>query len=148
MAELDGSSAVWYFAYGANMASSVLVKQRKIQPLKVVSNVLIKSHVLTFGLLGVPYNEPALASLSPRASQDTTTCSSSSVPPVHGVAFLLSTDDFTRVVISEGAGIAYKPVRLVAYSSDSIMEVITLVAKKPAAVPRYPSKRYLVCFPF
>lgn len=82
----------WYFAYGANMASSVFVVKRKIQPLRT-EVALIKSHSLCFNIKGVPYSEPALAGLRERTSQDL---------PVVGVAYFLTQDDFTRVVASEG----------------------------------------------
>lgn len=47
----DDSARGWYFAYGANMAASVLVTRRKIQPLRA-EIVCIKSHALCFNIIG------------------------------------------------------------------------------------------------
>lgn len=82
----------WYFAYGANMAASVFAVKRKIQPLQT-EVASIRSHCLCFNIKGIPYSEPALGGLRERRPQDL---------PVFGVAYLLTQDDFIRVVASEG----------------------------------------------
>ncbi|KAF2235239.1 hypothetical protein EV356DRAFT_120998 [Viridothelium virens] len=136
---MDGnSSAIWYFAYGANMASSVLAR-RSLAPLEVCSNVTVPDCKLSFDLLGVPYNEPALASLTAKTStREFAVC---------GVAYLLSTADLSRLVTSEGGAVAYMVTKVVGVLPNrGPLNMITLVAKKPAARSRVPSKRYLVSF--
>lgn len=82
----------WYFAYGSNMLSDVFIARRRIQPLKSEVAV-IRTHTLCFNVMGVPYTDPAMGGLRPAEEQDL---------PVHGVAYLLSSEDMTRMTISEG----------------------------------------------
>ena len=130
--------SMWYFAYGANMASSVLSGQRKIYPAQQVP-AIINKYALSFDLLGIPYSEPAMANLMLRDSRHSL--------PVHGVACLISHDDFARIIATEGAGVAYATLRtrarIVASEAQDI-DVYTLVSRKPAARARCPSIRYLV----
>lgn len=132
---------IWYCAYGSNMLSSVLCDRRKVST-KRVAPVKIHDYVLTFSLLGVPYNEPAMANIEPSSR-----ASEKSKPTIaHGVAFLISPVDFARIIASEGGGITYRPVKLKVTALDQSNEnfhVHTLLAKSPAPVPRLPSKRYM-----
>ena len=135
--EIDG---IWYFAYGSNMVSAILKGQRKISPLRAVP-AKIDDHVLKFSLLGVPYNEPAMANLEPLSVIH------GKVKPIaaHGVAFLISPQDFTQIIASEGGGITYRSTRVRATALDqpgNYVDAHTLVAKKPATLPRLPSERY------
>lgn len=86
------SSAQWYFAFGSNLCESVFLRRRGIHPLE--SRVVkIDTHCLCFNVLFVPYLDPAMAGLAKRREGEVA---------VHGVAYLLSDDDFVRMIVSEG----------------------------------------------
>ena len=143
---------IWYFAYGSNMRASVMENRG----VKVVAGegAVILSHVLRFDIFGVPYSEPAMASIAPVESlpSDQTKILP---PPVHGVAYLVSHADYVRLLISEGAGTAYEEIELQAQLLDRskdvetearVITVKTLVARYPfrQSAPPRPSARYLV----
>ena len=93
----DGLEKVWYFAYGANISSSVFTDRRKIVPLQT-EPATIRSHALCFNAMGIPYSEPAMEGLLERRGAD----DASEKPSVLGVMYLLSPRDFPRVIASEG----------------------------------------------
>ncbi|KAK8856635.1 membrane dipeptidase GliJ [Apiospora arundinis] len=129
MATHDSKDEVWYFAYGSNMRSSVL-EGRGIRPL-ANRRAVIPSYVLTFDVFGVPYSEPAMASIALRHSAATARCTGKEAPPpVNGVAYLLSSQDFRTLVLSEGAGVAYTEVQLEAYSADGAVPTASAAAEK------------------
>ncbi|KAK6849423.1 hypothetical protein PG995_013256 [Apiospora arundinis] len=129
MATHDSKDEVWYFAYGSNMRSSVL-EGRGIRPL-ANRRAVIPSYVLTFDVFGVPYSEPAMASIALRHSAATARCTGKEAPPpVNGVAYLLSSQDFRTLVLSEGAGVAYTEVQLEAYSADGAAPTASAAAEK------------------
>ncbi|OAQ67507.1 membrane dipeptidase GliJ [Purpureocillium lilacinum] len=149
---LDMADKVWYFAYGSNMKSSVM-ERRGMKPL-AVKQLVIPSHILTFDIFGVPYTEPAMASIAERetltgpqrAGRDK---HQQPPPPVHGIGYLLSAGDFKNLVVSEGAGTAYTEVELQAQilgpserGGDSL-PVRTLVGRYPFRPNPLPSARYL-----
>ncbi|KAI0456056.1 membrane dipeptidase-domain-containing protein [Xylaria acuta] len=136
--------SIWYFAYGSNMRESVMVR-RGIRPL-AKKLVVVPSHVLCFDVFGVPYAEPAMASITARSM------SAPSQPPVHGIAYALSASDFWSLIVSEGAGIAYSEVQLQATildnhdqgaGMDATLSVRTLIARYPFCPNPLPSSRYL-----
>ena len=92
----EAAECLWYFAYGANMSSVVFTTRRKIQPLKAEVAV-IKTHVLCFDVMGMPYSDPANGGLRSRNEVD-----NGNKPPVTGVAYMLTQQDLARVVASEG----------------------------------------------
>jgi gliotoxin/aspirochlorine biosynthesis gamma-glutamylcyclotransferase len=131
-------SAVWYFAYGANMSSASFSGIRKVRPIDVVPAV-IDDYALSFDLLGVPYSEPAVANLIPNDSPR--------MSPVHGVAYLVSQQDLERIIATEGGGVAYRSMHARAKTITTYprtLEICTLVARWPASHARRPSTRYLV----
>lgn len=77
------------------------------------------------------------------------------VPPVHGIAYLLSGEEYQRMIISEGAGVAYENVELEARTveagsagvavAEAEMTVRTLTARFPFRPEAIPSARYMVC---
>ena len=147
------ASEVWYFAYGSNMRPSVMTN-RGLSPL-ATEKALIPSHVLTFDVFGVPYSEPAMASIAegPTSSICESYGDSSKIPPVHGIAYLLPLAEYKNLVISEGAGIAYRESELTGclLAAQGIhgnvqrkIVMRTLVAKYPFRPNAAPSKRYLV----
>ncbi|OCK94727.1 uncharacterized protein K441DRAFT_610765 [Cenococcum geophilum 1.58] len=135
-------SGHWYFAYGSNMSASVFTTRRKIEPLQT-EVACIKSHTLCFNIMGVPYSDPGMGGL--RKIEDGE--ESAGIGPVFGVAYLLSRDNFGRVIASEGGGIAYKVVRLAAtFQKDgSVVPVYTLVGRHEidSSYERLPSARYM-----
>ena len=155
MSSHDNSSAddrnpegVWYFAYGSNMASTVM-NRRGVTPLRA-HNAIGPSHVLVFDVFGVPYSEPAMAGIARRPYD-------SDSPPVHGVAYLLAETDYTRILVSEGAGVGYREVgiqlRLLPlaagpatepHGDGPMIEARTLMARFPFQPNALPSARYLV----
>lgn len=139
----------WYFAYGSNMRSSVM--QGRGLTILAAEMVKIPSHQLSFDVFGIPYSEPAMASICLAGSQRRPPEQGSN-PPVHGMAFLLSQADYVRLLVSEGAGTAYEDVELDATSFEAVgvvdrtIQVHTLVARYPfrADFPPRPSARYMV----
>jgi hypothetical protein len=148
---------VYYFAYGSNMRSSVMEK-RGIRPQKVLP-AFVPGYYLTFDIFGVPYTEPSMASISKAVRS----CSQSRdgngggnkeiVPYVHGLAYLISFEEYRRLIASEGGGIGYDEVMIDAISlGDGVdstvgpvsIRVHTLVAKFPRRPNPSPSRRYLV----
>ncbi len=158
----DHMRQTWYFAYGSNMRASVLQNRGVTAIAKEI--VVVPTHILSFDVFGVPYSEPAMASITSRKSQPAGT--TDQVPAVHGVAYLVSQADYVRLLASEGAGTAYKEIECDAFpaqygndygsgdgkeaktttTTSAAFRVCTLVARfpfRPNAPPR-PSKRYLV----
>lgn len=148
----DPANSLWYFAYGSNMSSSVICGRRNITPLR--KQILsIPGYVLCFHHPGVPYREPAFASIRQRIPG-----TDDEIPDVCGTAYEVSCQDFATIVATEGGGLSYKitkvqdagivweahqPVK--GRSNDNIeREVYTLIAKWPSAFDRRPTKRYMV----
>ncbi|KAI1917597.1 hypothetical protein LOZ53_006195 [Ophidiomyces ophidiicola] len=155
--EADGR--VWYFAYGSNMNSETFTAHRGIKPLATVP-VRIPGWMLSFDIYGMPYQEPSFSSISqipPRVEKFVQAAASASAevapPPVHGTAYLVSHEDYISIIGSEGGGIAYDEIEVLAQSvtqdGDNKMpirspfKVMTLVRAYGPTVPRHPSKRYL-----
>ncbi|KAL2412770.1 Gamma-glutamyl cyclotransferase gliK [Exophiala dermatitidis] len=140
-------SAIWYFGYGSNIRSASMTK-REITPLQAQA-VVVPSHILTFDIFGIPCAEPAFASIA--TYQDIgETQQHTQVPPVHGVAYLLTRDDYRRLVLSEGSGVGYDEIQAEAfpiantdYTPGKGIMVHTLKAKYPFRPNRAPSVRYM-----
>ncbi|KAG6276286.1 hypothetical protein E4U47_000139 [Claviceps purpurea] len=137
----EPATAAWYFGFGANMSASVFIERRKIRPLRTEA-ACIPTHALCFNVLGIPYMDPGNGGIRPLNPDDTdaTAC-------VHGVAYLLTSDDLKRVILSEGGGIAYQVARLNAklLLDDSPIVVDTLIGRHnvDASNERLPSARYI-----
>ncbi|KAJ6445343.1 cytochrome P450 monooxygenase monooxygenase [Purpureocillium lavendulum] len=143
---LEVGDKVWYFAYGSNMKSSVM-ERRGMKPF-AAKKLVVPSHVLTFDIFGVPYTEPAMASIAERdTAGQAGRGKESPPPPVHGIGYLLSAGDFKNLVVSEGAGTAYTEVELDARVLDDdqsdALPVRTLVGRYPFRPNPLPSARYL-----
>ncbi|OBT39502.1 hypothetical protein VE00_10400 [Pseudogymnoascus sp. WSF 3629] len=161
----SSSASVWYFAYGSNMRASVMTGRGL--HIAATQAVVLPSHMLTFDIFGIPYTEPAMASISPRPRphsgiQNRCGIPLEQAPDVHGAAYLLSKSDFTKLVLSEGAGTAYREIEVEALvlpppgnvtdTSEVTVEVTsastsirakTLVARYPFRPNAAPSARYL-----
>ncbi|CAD6564763.1 MAG: hypothetical protein ASARMPREDX12_004426 [Alectoria sarmentosa] len=155
----DSAEKVWYFAYGSNMLTSVM-RNRGITTL-AKEMVVVPSHVLSFDVFGVPYSEPAMASITRKEEflRSDQGKADHHLPPVHGVAYLISHADYLRLLVSEGAGTAYEEVDLEAVPIQNteegegdkgeepikVLKVHALIAKYPFRQnfsPR-PATRYL-----
>jgi hypothetical protein len=135
--------SVWYLGYGSNMKSSVM-SSRKIQPLESCP-VKVPDYVLTFDVFGLPYSEPAMASISRWTMDDPN--SQGSVPCVHGVAYRLSAAHMRRLVATEGGGVAYHMIEMEAFrinGNGADLKLRTLVARYPRRPNAAPSLRYRV----
>lgn len=143
------SENIWYFAYGSNMSSSKFIGGRGIHPLDV-ARVRLPCWTMTMEIPGLPYSEPAFSSIRP--SEDAT---DSTVPDVIGVAYLISPDQYRRVIASEGGGIAYSDISVEAVpltDEDAartgpgplVRTLGTILARHP---PARPSERYMVRAP-
>lgn len=156
------SAPVWYFAYGSNI-SFKRMSSRGIIPIETLP-VAVPTHILTFDIFGIPYAEPSFASIAQICSCRTGapisgqfqdgkwTNADSSIPPVHGVAYLLTAKDYRRLIISEGSGVGYNEIEVKAYAlyktaadnTERSLLAKTLVAKFPWRPNRAPSARYRV----
>ncbi|KAF2831118.1 hypothetical protein CC86DRAFT_282137, partial [Ophiobolus disseminans] len=128
-----------YFAYGSNMYATVFLERRGICLLKSL-RACLETWCLCFNVLFLPYRDPGMASLRERTGD----CDGISV---HGVALLLSAADFIKLIISEGASVAYKVVDATAHPLNGAeqFEVRTLVARQMYRFQssRCPSERYM-----
>lgn len=136
---------IWYFAYGSNMMQPVM-DSRGLTPC-AVEKVVVPSYILTFDVFGVPYSEPAMASIAKRSVMRQEV-NQPEPPTVHGVAYLLSQAQYAKLVVSEGAGIAYVEIEVDAMvlGSEPPRAIVTrtLVARYPFRPNALPSARYLV----
>ncbi|KAF5701455.1 microsomal dipeptidase precursor [Fusarium mundagurra] len=129
------------------MASTTL-KRRQLSP-KDSRHVFVPSHVLCFDMFGVPYMEPAMVGIRERTPVDDT----KATPSVHGMAYLLSREEYHRLIVSEGAGAAYVEMELMARAcsigvtargaSCEEIPVLTLMARFPFRPEALPSVRYM-----
>ncbi|KAM0713944.1 hypothetical protein Q7P37_010907 [Cladosporium fusiforme] len=137
----EAEKPVWYFGYGSNMKSSVM-SSRKIEPLEICP-VKIPDYILTFDVFGLPYSEPAMASISRYAMDDL--YSQSRVPCAHGIAYRLSTADMRRLIATEGGGVAYRLIEvegILLSDNGPGIKLRTLVARYPRRPNAAPSARY------
>ncbi|EWG55293.1 hypothetical protein FVEG_17492 [Fusarium verticillioides 7600] len=144
---MQDSDMVWYFAFGSNMASTTM-ERRQLSP-RDSRPVLVPSHVLCFDVFGVPYMEPAMAGIRERTPAD----DAEATPSVHGMAYLLSREEYHRLIVSEGAGVAYVEMELIARTCSTgftaraatceEIPVRTLMARFPFRPEALPSVRYL-----
>jgi hypothetical protein len=147
---------VWYFGFGSNLKITVM-RSRGIEPLDV-KPVRVPEYILTFDVFGLPYSEPAMASITRyEVDADKNSIAVSNPPIVHGVAYLLSRADLLRLIGTEGGGVAYREIIVEGFpihtgpgnvDDEEDMKPIsmtTLVARYPRRPNAAPSARYLVC---
>jgi hypothetical protein len=121
-------TAVHYFSFGANM-SSVVLRRRRIVFLSR-EPARLRGHRLVFDLAGIPWVEPAFASIVPDPEHD-----------VYGVLYRLTPDQLQRVNSYEGPGYSLIKVEVEGERSGT-RQCSTYRAKRPASGLR-PSRRYL-----
>jgi hypothetical protein len=120
--------AVHYFAFGANM-SSVVLRRRGIAVLSR-ERARLRGHRLVFDLAGIPWVEPAFASIVPDPECD-----------VYGVLYRLTPDQLERINGYEGPGYSFIEVEVEGERSG-IQRSSTYQTRRPTAGLR-PSRRYL-----
>ncbi|EJC99510.1 uncharacterized protein FOMMEDRAFT_113015 [Fomitiporia mediterranea MF3/22] len=157
---------LWYLAYGSNLYSAVFKARRKITPLEE-RHVLVEGLELTFDLPGIPYLEPRFANCRFSSESEHEKNKRDLNGPwtgkgaLIGVAYLVTPEDFARVIATEGGGAGYKMVSVKAQvfrrtgkttSSDSdvgltgeTVHAFTLLAlvERTRQCPGQPSPRYL-----
>lgn len=139
------SMAVWYFAYGSNMSRAKFTVSRGIEPI-LVARVRIPGWTLTTEIPGTPYTEPAFTTIRPINATDY------KAREVLGVAYLITRDQYIRLVASEGGGIAYADIAVSAVPMTSADEDLTgknLIVRTLGTIlkrypPACPSRRYMV----
>jgi len=128
---------ICYFAFGANLATSVREGRRGLQPL-AVSPGFVRGERLAFNMVGFSPSEPAFASIVPSENDE-----------CHGGVFTLTASDWVKLLASEGVpfggpmGYQVREVSVELYSGKSV-QAWTLGAgllAPPTDLP--PSERYL-----
>ncbi|ORX95631.1 hypothetical protein K493DRAFT_314902 [Basidiobolus meristosporus CBS 931.73] len=150
-------NSVWYLAYGSNMSKAVLTGRRLVKPIKSVP-VRVPGYFLSFDHPGMAFVEPGFASV--RAFSDNpedaleskfypvTRSKRNDAPVVHGVAHLVTAQDFRQIQLTEGGGgsteFGYQDriVECVSYTNEKI-QAHTLITHDHCARPSIPSMRYL-----
>ncbi|KAK2080220.1 hypothetical protein QBZ16_000073 [Prototheca wickerhamii] len=137
-------ATVWYFAYGSNMNEEILQGKRRVFPAEAVPAKL-PGYRLVFDLPGLPYREPAFASVQPQDDADSANGhaslqkGSSNAHPeaVHGVAYCLTPSVWGYICVTEGAAgtrssdYTIVPVRVATYDGR-VLEALTLTTSPSA----------------
>jgi len=103
----EDDDLVWYFSYGSNLNPEIFEKKRKI---KCVDYRLCKApgYVLTFTESMIPYCEPSFCTCVKRSDLP---CHQSNIrPDIHGVAFLITRQQYEHMLLTEG-GWGYQEYR-------------------------------------
>lgn len=120
---------VWYFAYGANTSRAVLTGRRKIAP-RSSEAACLNEHRLAFAMPGVPFLEPAFATVLPEPGART-----------EGVLHRMRESDMRRLDGYESR--AYARLELPVLGSESgPVRAQVYVSKHPRA-GLVPSRRYV-----
>ncbi|POS79671.1 gliotoxin biosynthesis protein GliK [Diaporthe helianthi] len=113
---------VWYLAYGSNLSSSKFVKDRGIVPIESAV-VRVPGFTLDFTTAGIPYEEPSFASICrlPFGTREDKVLVGQPVDSrmgdegrgtLLGTAYLVTPEQYKRIISSEGGGIAYQEVEV------------------------------------
>ena len=120
---------MWYFCYGANMSSQVLVDRRGVKPISSES-ARLKGHQLVFTQPGIPIIEPAFANLIANEHHD-----------VFGVLHNLTANCLSTIDSFEGPEYERLKIEIHRNQGNSVNTWINR-ARFPQ-VGLKPSKRYL-----
>ena len=124
-------SNLWYFAYGSNMARSIFLEPRRMQPLATRS-AWLDDHRLCFNIPVGP-GERGVANLVAEAGALT-----------HGVAYALTAADFERLDNSEGVSFGlYRRVAVSVRTATHAEIRAWTYQSSVIADGRKPSPRYL-----
>jgi hypothetical protein len=129
------------------MSPQKFVGDRGIQPL-AAARVRLPGWVLTMDVAGLPYQEPAFASIQPAPKEE-----KPSKRSVIGLAYLVTQSQYRSIIGSEGGGIAYSEISVDAEpltEKDAtltgprvvVQTLGTALVRCPAGRP---SERYMVC---
>ncbi|KAI9025599.1 hypothetical protein DFJ74DRAFT_45284 [Hyaloraphidium curvatum] len=98
VAAADETGHCWYLSYGSNNNSKVLSGRRKVFPKESVP-VKVPGWVMRYAARGAPFLEPAFGVLIPRPAD-----APESEPDCHGVCHRITSDEFLKIVATEGGG--------------------------------------------
>lgn len=137
---------IWYLAYGSNLSTKKFIHDRGITPISSVS-VTVPGWTLSMDSAGVPYSEPAFASILPIHSSG-----SEKAVELIGMAYQLNPEMYKKVLASEGGGIAYAEVEVWAeVLKDDVGNAQSLLSRLPVRSlvtvlqrKARPSVRYMV----
>jgi cation transport regulator ChaC len=132
--KLDGQphDDVWYFAYGANMHSSIFRDRRKIRPTDARPG-RVGGYRLRFNLDGRPIGRAAPANITADPNGE-----------VWGVFYQITRRQLVRLNASEGIpGWRYRPVELAAEDGDGKAMTVTGYIADGNAEDGNPSLRYI-----
>lgn len=125
------SDELWYFAYGANTSLAVLSGRRKIVP-RSSEAATLTGHRLVFAMPGIPFFEPAFATVVPDPAQDAR---------AEGVLHRLAAADMRRLDTFESRAYARVALDVVGRASGPVRAQV-YVAKRPRH-GLVPSRRYV-----
>lgn len=123
------SGSGWYFAYGANMSTSMLVSRRKMAPLSSEA-ALLDGYRLEFTTPGLPLVEPVFANIS--ADCDGV---------VHGVLHRLPHRDLARLDLDESPAYDHLEVQVTGTEVGRVSAIAYHSSRR--TLGRKPSRRYL-----
>ena len=148
---------LWYFAYGSNMSVDKFSRDRGIS-FSATARARVPTHHLAMSIPGLPYAEPAFATLESRNEGNDSKNLAIDVEKrpcrrdVIGQTYYITAEDFQRVVASEGGGTAYWTCEVNAIAlgdadealmgpSAKVWTLIAAIERRPCGCP---SERYLV----
>lgn len=125
------NATVNYLAYGSNLSRETFLDRRGIRPISQI-NVFVPSLRLTFDLPGIPYVEPCFANTFRRSPHDSSLNEGPNEKshlvfrkpeyhkerwhkPLVGVLYTLTSEDYARVIATEGGGAAYHDITIPCY---------------------------------
>lgn len=141
---------VWYFAYGSNLSPEKFTQSRGIVPLASLA-ARIPGWKLSMSIPGLPYREPAFASIEP--THAIRLDEKQREVEVEGIAYLITRAQYVKLVGSEGGDIAYSQAELRAEPIHEVdvgvvgskgFLVFTFINAIFKAPPGRPSLRYMV----
>ena len=118
-----------YFAYGSNVGSQTFSSRRNMRPIRV-QNGKIRDYRLTFNVAGLPYFEPAFASVTRNEGEET-----------HGVCYSITKEEFRYLLQTEGS---YDVVDVDVIAYDGVVVKAKTLTHRDVATRKdlQPSKRY------
>ena len=139
---------LWYFAYGSNMSAEKFTRSRGIIPLDRAV-VRVSGWALIMEIPGIPYSEPSFGSIT---KSGPITAEEGRSFDVVGVAYLITQQQYTAIIASEGGGVVYADIKLAGEVIDRLtrsrlgthLSVRTLASAVVRRPPPLPSQRYMV----
>ncbi len=127
--EAGSERRLWYFAYGANMATEAFVRRRGMTPLSSEA-ARLDGYRLAFSTRGIRLLEPAFANIEKDEGAS-----------VHGVLHRLSKRDLELLDCDEGADYRHLRVEVCGVSSGPV-QALAYQSSRPVHGLK-PSRRYL-----